>query len=246
MLVYNAFAFLGCAAAIAFLASRPSRVLPGWHRILLPLSIFVLSRFGARLLYGVESGTHHDDWTYYFSFGRGSTSQFAGLYAALVLLALYALARRTSFLSLLDDLVPAVPLAIAFGRLGCLYAGCCPGRLLSSKWTTWSVIPNPYNLPAPLFEAGAALLLFWLLQRQARRPLPVGYLTGYFLLFHGTSRFLLQFIRIEDVRWGPLTSTQALAIPLIVAGAVLLDFSRAARLRGTWSHPDLATVRARG
>ena len=56
----------------------------------------------------------------------------------------------------------ALPLAIAFGRLGCLFAGCCEGLLLSSKWTSWLVIPNPYNLPAPLFEAASALILFWL------------------------------------------------------------------------------------
>lgn len=246
MLVYNAFALLGCGAAIAYLVSRPSEVLPRWHRVLLPLSLFVLSRFGARFLYDIESGRNLHDWTYYFSFGRGSTSQFAGFYASVLLLAAYALARRMSLLFLLDELVPAVPLAIAFGRLGCLYAGCCEGLLLSSKWTSWSVIPNPYNLPAPLFEAASALILFWLLRRLARGPLPVGYLTGYLLLFHGTSRFLLQFIRIEPNRWGPLTSTQVLAIPLIVAGAVLLDRSRAALSGQPLRHPELLSVRARG
>jgi len=244
--VYNLFAFLGCAAAIAYLVSRPSKVLPRWHGVLLSLSLLVLSRFGARFLYEVESGRHLHDWTYYFSFGPGSTSQFTGLYASVLLLATYALARRMSLLALLDELIPAVPLAIAFGRLGCLFAGCCEGLLLSSKWTSWSGIPNPYNLPAPLFEAASALILFWLLRRQALRPLPVGYLTGYFLLFHGTSRFLLQFIRIEPNRWGPLTSTQVLAIPLIVAGAVLLDRSRAAVSGEPRRYRELIFVRARG
>jgi prolipoprotein diacylglyceryltransferase len=246
VLVYNAFAFLGCVAAIFVLLKNRPPLIPAWHRVLLPLSIFVLSRFAARFLYAIESGAPIQEWPYYFSFGPGSTSQFAGLYGSVLLLAGYAALRRASPLALLDALVPAAPIAIAFGRLGCLFAGCCPGLLLPFRWTRWSAIPNPYNLPAPLAEGASALLLFWLLRRLVRRPLPTGYRTGYFLLFHGASRFLLQFIRIEPVRWGFLTSTQALAIPLIVAGAVLLDRHRAARLPAAIDQGLGLPARARG
>lgn len=246
MLAYNAFAFLGCVAAIAVLLRNRPILVPFRHRFLLPLTVFVFSRFAARFLHGIESGSPLHEWSYYFSFGPGSTSQFAGLYASLLFLAAYALARRLRPLALLDALVPAVPIAIAFGRGGCLLAGCCPGRLMAARWTSWSAIPNPYNLPAPLFEAASAVVLFWLLQHHARRRPPLGYLTGFLLLFHGASRFLLQFVRVEEVRWGPLTSTQVLAIPLMLAGAVLLDRSRTAPDRPEIPINELVPARARG
>lgn len=232
MLVYNAFAFLGCAAGIVFLLTRGERRLPLLHVFLLPCSLMVFGRFSARFFHLLERGDGISDWSYYFSFGPGPTSQFAGLYPSLLWVGIYALAFRVRPLRLLDALVPAVALAIVFGRLGCLFAGCCAGVLLPFRWTTWSAIPNPDNLPAPLIEAAAALALFLFLSRTSRRLPPVGCVTGYFLLIHGACRFLFQWVRASSLPWGPLTSTQVLAIPLMLAGALLLDWRLSRRHAG--------------
>src|SRR5262249_59294181 len=107
------------------------------------------------------------------SWRPGRRSRSPGLHASLRFAAASAPARRLRPLALLDALVPAVPIAIAFGRGGCLLAGCCPGRLMAARWTSWSAIPNPYNLPAPLFEAASAVVRFWLIQHHARPQPPL-------------------------------------------------------------------------
>ena len=249
MLGYNVLAFIGCLASIAILTSQlRQQKLAAVHGVMIPLLVFVASRFSARFLYGVESGQWHDDAGYYFSFGPGHTSQFAGLYPSLAIVFIYALAIRVPFLRLLDLVVPAACAAIAFGRIGCLIAGCCPGFLLPEGWSLPAWIPNSHHFPAALAEGLVAALLALFLLGVPATAFSSGERTGWFFLLHGSARFLFQFIRADSdtISWGPLTSTQVLAIPLIVAGAFLLDRSKATLSPGRALSGDSVSVPARG
>src|SRR5215471_11662908 len=187
MLGYNVLAFIGCLASIAILTSQlRQQKLAAVHGVMIPLLVFVASRFSARFLYGIESGRWHETVSYYFSFGPGHTSQFAGLYPSLAIVFMYALAIRVPFLRLLDLVVPAACAAIAFGRIGCLIAGCCPGFLLPEGWSLPAWIPNSHHFPASLAEGLAAALLALFLLAVPATALSPGERTGWFFLLLGS------------------------------------------------------------
>jgi phosphatidylglycerol:prolipoprotein diacylglycerol transferase len=132
-----------------------------------------------------------------------------------------------------DAFASATPLGLAFGRMGCLGAGCCHGR--PADWplgveVPWSVryhelghVPEallavPLH-PSPLYEALFALGVFVALQRLHRAPpyggaVLVGLLGGY-----SVGRFVLEFFR-GDLERGVQTG-MPFSIPQLSALATL-------------------------
>lgn len=62
---------------------------------------------------------------------------------------------------LLDVTAPGLLLAMAVGRLGCFFGGCCVGRMTASRWGLWSSDRKvgARRLPTQWVEAGIALVL---------------------------------------------------------------------------------------
>ena len=115
-----------------------------------------------------------------------------------------------------------VPLGLAIGRLGCLAAGCCGGKITDSRiglhlpdsQGIWAV-----RYPTQLISAGADLLIFLLLLAWERIVRDKGHggssypFDGFiFLVFLGLysgKRVLVQFLRVDNVPlWGPFSATQ--------------------------------------
>ena len=122
---------------------------------------------------------------------------------------------------------PAIVLAHSFGRVGCLFAGCCYGKLTDS-WVgidmyvdgTWQ-----HRLPTQLFEAIFLLLLFgalvYVLVRKRSLYTPSIYLVGY-----GVWRFVIEYVRDDAERGSSgiswLTPSQLTAIIMVVVGVALV------------------------
>jgi phosphatidylglycerol---prolipoprotein diacylglyceryl transferase len=137
-----------------------------------------------------------------------------------------------------------IPLGLAFGRLGCLLAGCCHGTPSSAGWGI--VFDDPASLarplgvplyPTQLYEAGVALLLFaalWLQKRRWRRFDGQVFLS--FLALYSSTRFLLEFLRgdTRGVWFGDaLSSSQVVSIPVLLAALIgLVWLSRRAARKG--------------
>lgn len=123
----------------------------------------------------------------------------------------------------------AAPLSVAYaiGRLGCLVSGDGTyGRPTSLPWGM--AFPNgvvatdvPVH-PTPLYEAIAALaiagVLWWLGRHGTDGPA----LFGWYLLFSGVARFLVEFLRTNDPVLLGLTQPQLWAAGGALAGLVLL------------------------
>jgi len=122
----------------------------------------------------------------------------------------------------------AVPLTVAYGigRLGCLLAGDGTyGKPTSLPWAM--TFPNgvvPTNVPVhptPLYEAlGAvviAVVLWWLGKRW--NPPAV---FGAYLALSGISRFLVEFLRVNEPTVLGLTQPQLWALAGLVTGVVLI------------------------
>lgn len=130
--------------------------------------------------------------------------------------------------SLLDICAPGLAIGYAVGRIGCQLSGDGDyGIPWDGPWAMSyedGTVPTPPGVevhPTPIYETltmALAAYVLWRL-RDALRP---GLLFALYLVFAGTERFLIEFIRRnEDVALG-LTQAQLLSLAMVVAGVVWL------------------------
>ncbi|MDR3086207.1 MAG: prolipoprotein diacylglyceryl transferase [Christensenellaceae bacterium] len=133
--------------------------------------------------------------------------------------------------------LPALPLAQAFGRIGCFFAGCCHGfyveEPLGIAFHNAIGAPNGVPLfPVQLLEALLDLGLFFVLWLFTQRPRKLGSALAIYLIAYPSFRFLLEFLRGDVLRgmYFGLSISQWISIPLFCWG-LFLAFPREKRLK---------------
>ena len=132
------------------------------------------------------------------------------------------------FGALADIAACIIPMAHGFGRLGCLTAGCCHGRVTDAWYGIRMYTEKGWQkvVPIQLFEAlflfALSAVLFWIFFRSLKtgRKFPIFpiYCVGY-----GVWRFLIEYARADD-RGATIVSflspSQLIAILLVLAGVL--------------------------
>ena len=130
--------------------------------------------------------------------------------------------------------IAAVPLALgnAIGRIGCQLAGDGDyGKAWDGPWAmgypngTVPTAPGVTVHPTPIYETLAMGLIAWVLWR-LRDSVRPGCLFALWLILAGLERFLVEFLRINDVVALGLTTPQLQSVAMIVAGAIVLAVVR--------------------
>lgn len=163
-----------------------------------------------------------------FDFGSGITF-IGGLIGGVVsFLVGYAIFRKR-FKARLVDIISFIPCCIliahAFGRVGCLFAGCCHGE----KTTAWygifmHTVEFGYAkvVPTQLFEAlflfalfAICFILVW--KKKFKHNMSL------YLIAYGIFRFLLEFLRADDrgQLLGIISPSQFWSLLMIVAGVAV-------------------------
>jgi phosphatidylglycerol:prolipoprotein diacylglycerol transferase len=193
---------------------------------------------GAKLLLIILSWRDYvDNPGRIFSF---ATLQSGGVFSGGLLLAIlscwwYMRHQKIPFLSAADVFAPGIALGHAFGRIGCLAAGCCYGRATTMPWgitftNTWahefSGTPLGVRLhPTQLYEFFAELINFAFLYWLCKRKRFEGQIIALFMIVYGTERYIFEFFRGDPGRgefFGSLiTGTQIIALGLVVCGFVI-------------------------
>lgn len=142
-----------------------------------------------------------------------------------------------------DVFAPAVALGIGIGRFGCLLTE-TPGTPTSLPWgvtvdaaraailpgfpAAWIGVPLH---PSFIYEIGFHLAMLGALLRLRRRPGLRGELFKVYLLAYAVFRFLIEFVRGNEVVWAGLTRSQLFLIPssLLLAGYFVSRFVRRGR-----------------
>ena len=166
-----------------------------------------------------------------FAVWQGGMSFHGGFLGVIIAMALFARSRKLTWLAITDFIAPLVPPGLAFGRLGNFINGELWGRPADVPWAM--IFPKVDNLPrhpSPLYEfALEGVLLFALLWLYARKPRPVGAVSGLFLVGYGSFRFLVEFTREPDNFLGLLSlgmsMGQWLSLPMVIAGVLLMALS---------------------
>ncbi|HEY0318513.1 MAG TPA: prolipoprotein diacylglyceryl transferase family protein, partial [Solirubrobacterales bacterium] len=119
-------------------------------------------------------------------------------------------------LTLLDVAAPALALGYAIGRCGCQLSGDGDyGKAWNGPWAMSypdGTVPTDQTVhPTPIYETLAMGLVAWLLWRWRDRFAP-GAVFGFYLIFAGIERFLVEFIRRNADSVGGLTAAQLWSI----------------------------------
>ncbi|MDD4929022.1 MAG: prolipoprotein diacylglyceryl transferase [Gallionella sp.] len=163
---------------------------------------------------------------------EGGMSFHGGFLGVLLAMALFARQQKLHWLALMDFIAPLVPPGLAFGRLGNFINGELWGRPTDMPWGM--VFPQVDNLPrhpSQLYEfAMEGVLLFVLLWVYAKKPRPVGAVSGLFLIGYGSFRFLAEFTRNpDDGIFGLMTfgisMGQWLSLPMVLIGVIMMVWS---------------------
>ena len=122
-----------------------------------------------------------------------------------------------------------IPLAHGFGRLGCLFAGCCHGKATDAwygiahydKYMEYVGTYVPVQLFEALFLFALSGLMLWLYFSAAKRKEKKFPLFPVYLIVYGVWRFFIEYARGDDrgetiVPW--LTPSQLIAVILFAVG----------------------------
>lgn len=143
---------------------------------------------------------------------------------------------RKNYKGTLSDILPIAPSCItvahAFGRLGCLCAGCCYGKkqdgfpgLWMQVWENGRTVEG-YYLPTQLYEALflfalCAVLTYLAYSKKYKRPADN---LAFYLLAYGVWRFFLEYLRADDrgKLFNILSPSQFWSVLMVLIGLFIL------------------------
>jgi phosphatidylglycerol:prolipoprotein diacylglycerol transferase len=137
-----------------------------------------------------------------------------------------------------DIAAPGIALGQAIGRLGCLSAGCCFGRVSDLPWGITFSHPEtlaPRDLPlhpTQLYDSLSNVVIFLVLHFYSRRPVPAGTTFWLYLVLAPSARFVIEHFRAEGSRLSFLPGLSAIqGLALVIAPAALVMFVLFSRRR---------------
>jgi len=151
-----------------------------------------------------------------------------GAAAALIFCRFY----KIPMLPTLDAIAPAVPLGHAFGRMGCLMAGCCYGMEVSAD-NPFAVIYPPESLLAPpgipllasqAIEAGFLSIISVIVVIVYVTTHTKGLCLALYPALYSILRFSLEYFRGDPIRgvYGPFSTSQYISIGIFIISMTLM------------------------
>jgi phosphatidylglycerol:prolipoprotein diacylglycerol transferase len=179
---------------------------------------------GSRLYFIVDNYSEVSDDLLGNLFSGSGLTWYGGAIGGAIAVLLWARWRGFLELALLDVAAPALALGYAVGRVGCQLSGDGDyGKAWDGPWAMAypdGTVPTTEEVhPTPVYEALAMGLGAWILWRLRDRVRP-GVLFALYLLYAGTERFLVEFLRRNEEAALGLTMAQLESLAMIAAGAI--------------------------
>jgi phosphatidylglycerol---prolipoprotein diacylglyceryl transferase len=230
---YGAMIALGICAAV-LLVTRRARQRSYDEDSILNMSIFavIAGILGGKLLYIItDIKIIIQDPSLLKDIGSGFVIYGAIIGGALAVF-IYCRKKDWRFLKVFDLVIPSIPLAQGFGRIGCFLAGCCYGKetilrigveFKNSPFAPAGVHLHPTQIYSSIFDFFLAFFLLWY-DRKERKE---GRIFSMYVIIYSIGRFLVEFLR-DDPRGsvGALSTSQFISIFTLVIGIFFFNIHR--------------------
>ena len=182
---------------------------------------------GSRILFVLESWKlFTDDWWGIIKIWDGGMSMYGGVVGAVLAFMIFSKIKKLPIWQLADIFAFWLPLGIGIGRVGCALIIDHIGKITSAPWAIDYFGQPRHDVGIYLSLNGfLAFGLFWLLKR-FKFSQREGFWLMAVCLWKGVSRFLLDFLRADDLAianghyWG-LTLAQYISIGIFLIGLVI-------------------------
>lgn len=169
-------------------------------------------------------------------FSPSGLTFYGGLVLAIIIIYFYVKSKKLSLLRMFDCMAPAAILGYGIARIGCHLSGDgCYG--IPVNGTFWEFLgysysngiipthPGVFVHPTPLYELLISLIVFLILWLNRKKMKYTGQMFYLYLIFAGSERFLIEFIRLNPKVFFVFTQAQIISIILIVTGSFLLIYN---------------------
>lgn len=189
------------------------------------------------LSYAVENAALFTEKPFeYISVVFGGYVFYGGLLGGLTGAVIYCRIYKLSCFETLDVYAPVIPLIHSFGRIGCFLAGCCYGRPSERFGVLFDASPfAPHGIklfPVQLLESGINLAVFLLLFAFSVKERKCGSVLGLYLCIYAVERFLLEYLRFDEVRglFLGVSTSQWISLILLPIGLILLFSGKSSKI----------------
>ncbi|MGB3364289.1 MAG: prolipoprotein diacylglyceryl transferase [Thermodesulfobacteriota bacterium] len=150
-----------------------------------------------------------------------------GFLGSLLLMWFVTQMKRVRFLTVTDAAAPALILAYAIGRIGCLLVGDDYGAPTNLPWAISFPNGSPPTLlavhPTQIYDTISMLIFFAILWSIRKKDLPIGWITAVTFMVLGVQRFLVEFLRDTTPSFIPgFSQAQVISTILVLVGAIML------------------------
>jgi len=194
----------------------------------------VVSGFiGARVFFFLYNPQYFKSFWRIFYFWEGGLVWYGGFLFGFATALFLAKKWNIPIWKTADIAVIAGEVGLAFGRIGCTMAGCCYGKECHSRFAIVFKDPHsaaPLNVPLyptePVSAAANFLIagILYLLYRKRKAP---GEIFGFYFIFYGIFRFLIEFWRATPKEFfGMLSNNQILSVFMVLFGIAVVIYRR--------------------
>lgn len=214
---YTLMATIGVIVSVIFLYCRMEKFDIAFKQLIEYIIVCVfLMIINSKLLFAVAKAPQNI-YDFVENFINGGIVFYGGMLGVILGIVLVSKARGDNLINIMNFAVPAIPLFHIFGRIGCLFAGCCYGI----EWS-WGVImasmPDRVRFPVQLVESICNIIIFTSLIIVLNRKKHINILPIY-LVEYAICRFILEFFRGDKIRgiWGLLSTSQIISLIIVFA-----------------------------
>ncbi|MCR4820669.1 MAG: prolipoprotein diacylglyceryl transferase [Elusimicrobiales bacterium] len=238
--MYGLMIAIGYLAALIYIFNKNKKI--GLNKEALSDLLFYILLFGilgGKLFYiitywGTFGATAAQKITYIFKTFQFGFVFYGGFLLSLAVFFFYTKKKKIPRITAAELIAPALPLAHAFGRLGCFFAGCCYGKPTDSIFGVIfenakgeipaALLGRPIH-PVQLYEAFGNLIIFVILNKMLSTEIKAKKFTGRifcsYIIIYGALRFFLEFFRGDNRGSGLFSLSPAQTISIIMATAAI-------------------------
>jgi phosphatidylglycerol:prolipoprotein diacylglycerol transferase len=191
---------------------------------------------GSRILFIITRFSYFmSDPLAMFKIWEGGLVFFGGPLAVVPFLYWYVKKHKLPIWKAMDTMVPGLVVAHAFGRIGCLSAGCCYGKPTGTEYGIRlysDLVDKPLQgiplHPTQIYESVSLFILFFCLLALFKRKKFDGQITLTYFMIYPIIRSVVEIFRGDLIRGfvidGVLSTSQFISILVFLAAATALYF----------------------